>query len=260
MSIKIMNWVWGQEISSSAKKLVLLALADRANDDGDCWPGIASLIEKCSIPRRTLLRALAGLQTDGLISVHHRAGEGAGRMTNVYHLHFDQERGQAKCQSDTRQSAKMTPGKVPKMGGQSAKNGGAKCQSLAPNTSVEPSINKTTLSGGAVAFLTDDRLAQAEQQGFTDHAWIAAETVKFLNARLNQPPLSNATGAWLNWLHKGRDYAVQHPPQPPAQKPTPAKPRKSSSVFVVEQNPDPSAYRQPGGRFARLPESQGALA
>lgn len=86
MSIRFMNWAWEQPIYHPAQKLTLLAIADRANDDGDCWPGIASLEAKCSIPRRTLIRALAALETGGYLTIQHRAGNGAGRKTNQYRL------------------------------------------------------------------------------------------------------------------------------------------------------------------------------
>ena len=148
MSIRFMNWAWEQPIYHPAQKLTLLAIADRANDDGDCWPGIASLEAKCSIPRRTLIRALAALETGGYLTIQHRAGNGSGRKTNQYRLNCtpivdgqsatvalrgqSAKSGEAKCQ--------IREGKVPKPGiGQSAKSGGAKCQSLAPNPSVEPS-------------------------------------------------------------------------------------------------------------------------
>ena len=83
MSIKVMQWAWEQAIFNGTRKLVLLALADRANDDGECWPGITSLADKCSIPRRTLIRALTDLEEQGFLSVQHRAGDGSGRKTNV---------------------------------------------------------------------------------------------------------------------------------------------------------------------------------
>ncbi len=169
MSVKVMQWAWEQAIGNSSRKLVLLALADRANDDGECWPGIANLTDKCSIPRRTLIRALLDLEAQGFLSVEHRAGNGTGRKTNVYQLKSDRpvdnagqsanlaQRGkvpnqQAKCQSDTRQSANLAHrAKCQNEGAkcqsdtrQSAKKGGAKCQSLAPNTSVDTSTRKTS--------------------------------------------------------------------------------------------------------------------
>ena len=67
MSVKCSTWAWGLAISNSSRKLVLLALADRANDDGECWLGMASLEAKCSMSRRTVIRALADLEAAGLI-------------------------------------------------------------------------------------------------------------------------------------------------------------------------------------------------
>ena len=40
MSIKRMNAVWNLSKQSGSALLVLLALADRADDDGFCWPGL----------------------------------------------------------------------------------------------------------------------------------------------------------------------------------------------------------------------------
>lgn len=247
MSIKVMNWAWSQDISNSSRKLVLLALADRANDDGECWPGITSLAEKCSIPRRTLIRALASLEEQGLISVRRRPGEGSGRQTNLYQINFaPSENGQGANLAHSRQGAKNDGAKCQSDTRQSAKNGGAKCQSLAPNTSVEPSVEpsvKESLSAGSdsTTFLTADRVKQAGAQGFTDRAWMEAETVKFLNFTGGKK-LRNPTGAWLNWLHKGREYAAAHAPA--------AKPRKTVTV-VAEQTRDPAAYETPAGRFSR---------
>ena len=84
MSVKVMQWAWEQDVGNSTRKVILLALADRSNDDGECWPGISSLSEKCSIPRRTLIRAINELQDKGYLSVIHRAGNGSGRKTNAW--------------------------------------------------------------------------------------------------------------------------------------------------------------------------------
>ncbi|MBK7543283.1 MAG: helix-turn-helix domain-containing protein [Candidatus Competibacteraceae bacterium] len=128
MSVKCSTWAWGLAISNSSRKLVLLALADRANDDGECWLGMASLEAKCSMSRRTVIRALADLEAAGLIGVERRAGHGSGRLPNVYRLDLTGELQKAKrqfgtpqsatttppkCQPDTRQSANLTLGKVP---------------------------------------------------------------------------------------------------------------------------------------------------
>lgn len=43
MSIDATRWAWTQQITPS-QKIVLLSLADRAGEDGYCYPSMARLI------------------------------------------------------------------------------------------------------------------------------------------------------------------------------------------------------------------------
>lgn len=74
MSIKLMSIVWELDLPSS-EKLVLLSLADQANDDGtQCWPSVRRLVARCGQSERTVQRAIKSLQKRGLISVEERKG------------------------------------------------------------------------------------------------------------------------------------------------------------------------------------------
>lgn len=53
--------------------MVMLALADHADPNGECWPGMALLIDKTRLTDRQLRRVLNGLHDDGLISIEQRA-------------------------------------------------------------------------------------------------------------------------------------------------------------------------------------------
>lgn len=88
MTIRAMNWAWGIELAP-ALKLVLLKLADRANDDGECWPGNASIAQACCIGERTLIRYLAQLEALGLVEKRSRYDENGRRQSNVYLLDLD---------------------------------------------------------------------------------------------------------------------------------------------------------------------------
>ena len=81
-----MNMVWGMEGVTPTEMLLLLALADRANDDNVCWPGQASLAKKCNTTDRTVRRTLKALENKNLLKITHRQGEGEGRKTNIYTL------------------------------------------------------------------------------------------------------------------------------------------------------------------------------
>lgn len=80
-----MNWAWDIELQP-ALKLVLLKLADRANDDGECWPGQESIAKACGVGARTLVRHIATLEQMGLIRTERRYGEDGRRDTNMYVL------------------------------------------------------------------------------------------------------------------------------------------------------------------------------
>ena len=66
-------------------KLVLIALADRANDDGECWPSLEKLVEDCETSKSTIIRKLAWLQDQGFIKRIHRAKDGM-KTSNLYRL------------------------------------------------------------------------------------------------------------------------------------------------------------------------------
>ena len=67
MSIAARDWAWAQE-AKGITKLVLLALAERAGDDGHAWPSLNTLAKACGIPRSTVIRHIKLLQAAGLIT------------------------------------------------------------------------------------------------------------------------------------------------------------------------------------------------
>ena len=75
MSIKLMTAVWEIDLPAS-DKLVLLALADCANDEGGCWPSMATLVKKCSKGERTVQASIKSLESSGHITRDERPGKG----------------------------------------------------------------------------------------------------------------------------------------------------------------------------------------
>jgi hypothetical protein len=76
MSIKLMSAVWERSDISSTQKLVLLALADWANDDGLCWPSIDRLAQKTGMAGRSVQRIIRDLEQIGLVKRDEVAGKG----------------------------------------------------------------------------------------------------------------------------------------------------------------------------------------
>lgn len=76
-----MTVVWELDLPDS-EKLALLALADNANDQGVCWPSMATLSRKCSKSDRTVQRSIQSLEEKGHLTREERPGKGV-----LYHIH-----------------------------------------------------------------------------------------------------------------------------------------------------------------------------
>ena len=74
-----MSAVWQLSEYSKEKLLVLLALADWANDDGVCWPSMLLIAEKARITERGAKGIMHQLISDGVVEVLD-AGGGRGNV------------------------------------------------------------------------------------------------------------------------------------------------------------------------------------
>jgi hypothetical protein len=81
MSIRLLTEIWENGPNSQADTLVLLALADFANDRGECWPSITSICKKSRLSNRGVQKVLARLKADGWLEI--RAG-GGRHQCNFY--------------------------------------------------------------------------------------------------------------------------------------------------------------------------------
>lgn len=86
MSIMLIGWALSLDIPPNLK-VVLVGLADFANDDGYCWPGQASLSAKVNVPERTLRRHLNALESRGLITRTKRIDPTGRKQTDEYQIH-----------------------------------------------------------------------------------------------------------------------------------------------------------------------------
>lgn len=77
MSTRCLNLAWDVELPLT-RKMVLIALADQANDNGECYPGIRSMLKRCSMSRAAIFQALAALEEDGFLT---RRTIGGGQKT-----------------------------------------------------------------------------------------------------------------------------------------------------------------------------------
>lgn len=78
-----MNAVWNEAQVKGSELLLLLVLADYANDDETCWPSIDTLVKKSRMCKRNVQQTLRGLEDKKLIS---RVRDGGGRESTVYRI------------------------------------------------------------------------------------------------------------------------------------------------------------------------------
>ena len=72
MSIAAMSIVWERERPKGSKRLVLLALADAANNQGTCWPSYETIARHAGISRRHTIDLIKELEAEGELQVLRR--------------------------------------------------------------------------------------------------------------------------------------------------------------------------------------------
>lgn len=90
MSFTLVAKVMGLKIGSLPRKMVLLKLADQANDNGLCWPSYQTIAEACEISRRSVIRHIQQLETDGYLTITKTYDkENQKNFSNKYNLTLD---------------------------------------------------------------------------------------------------------------------------------------------------------------------------
>ncbi|AQX79632.1 hypothetical protein BWO91_06200 [Plantibacter flavus] len=86
MSYKATGWAYDLPISGP-RKGVLVVLADMADEAFSCYPGQQKIVHMSGFSEKTVRRALASLEEDGLISREQRHGRNGYRTSDRYILH-----------------------------------------------------------------------------------------------------------------------------------------------------------------------------
>lgn len=136
MSVRVMSWVFEHSQSTGNDRLVLLAIADRCDDDGgNCWKSTEKLADKARVSKRTAQRCIDHLVAMGEVVVTERPG-----TTNMLTV----------VMTEGRQS--VTPAdSTPNQGG----------DNLSPLTAVtprQPDTGDNSVQGGVTTVSTDTSL------------------------------------------------------------------------------------------------------
>jgi hypothetical protein len=84
-----MSWAKRQRTGSATRKLVLLTIADYANDDGVAWPSQRTIAIEAELNERSIRRALEQMETAGLLWREKRPPLPSGQMqSDKIHLNL----------------------------------------------------------------------------------------------------------------------------------------------------------------------------
>lgn len=150
MSIRVMTRVWEHSHHKGNALLLLLAIADHADDDGAAFPGIKSLSRKARVGETTCHRLLKTLERSGELAIE----SGAGRIskygtTNLYRVTMAEQTTLPGATVGT--GPKMAPGAIDALrGAKSAPLGGANrgTQTVPTNRHIETS-SRARMARGA---------------------------------------------------------------------------------------------------------------
>ena len=86
MSSNATRHTWTIDVSSSAELIVLLALAEFADDCGECFPSIRRLAQMTKLSSRHVRRSIKSLEKSGHISVKRRKWDAKTQRSSLYKL------------------------------------------------------------------------------------------------------------------------------------------------------------------------------
>lgn len=83
MSVKCQTWVWDYSETTGNDRIVLLFVADQADDDGtNSYPSIDRIADKTHLPKRTVMRCVERLERLGALVVHRPERRGRGHFNS----------------------------------------------------------------------------------------------------------------------------------------------------------------------------------
>ena len=86
MSIKAMGYVWDADLKPT-QKLLLMAIADRCNDRGECYPGVDDFHKRVGVTQRRIQQLFAELEQCGELYIELGNGiKTASGFTNRYYM------------------------------------------------------------------------------------------------------------------------------------------------------------------------------
>lgn len=184
-----MTAVWESDVQPAGKRIVLLAIADSANDEGVCWPNMATIARKAGVGVSSARKACAALEEEGLLEREYRkTTTAAGNETNkssIYTINAEKlaARVQAPAQIE-RPPARSERTPPPGTSGAPAQ---IERHNRKENPQVEPKLNQDAAAGDAAP--ADGLFPAEEPQGVKANDVVATYVDAYRSAHQGHDPL-----------------------------------------------------------------------
>ena len=248
------DWVWKQNIKPATHKLILLAMADRADEYHCCYPSIARLERDTGLDRKTIQKGISNMIACGLLS---DTGKRVGSTNKVRVLRMNIGEEQSQKRDDLQADNHPKNGNVPKNGNNpkngtlndpkngtlnDPKNGMQNHPIESPNEPLPPAgVSARATAADAQPEFPDPppepsphakpkrKQPLPDDFAVTDamRAWFAAQGFSFALQgeherfcdywRGRGEPMKDWEAVWRNWMRKAADFAK---PKPQAQRPS----------------------------------------
>lgn len=219
MSINVMSIVWSRAPVQGGDLLMLLALADNADDNGVAFPGVPYLASKARMTERNVQRCLRTLERDGFIQIVPRAGPSGA---NKYRVNLSLLRElpdnfvRAKGESDGEKLSPVTNCHQVTNDAEGVTSEASDGDAGVTLTVIEPSIEPSSLTAQRREGETDDdgktmkRAFRKLVDGWPGFAGLSLETAEREFRKLSAEDRDAALrtrDAWLTLLRKqGKDH------------------------------------------------------
>jgi len=148
--------IWQAGPADQSERFVLLALADNANDDGECWPSVATIARKTCMAERSVRRVFKRLCESGWLAIEAGGGRKNCNLYRIKTLTLGQpDQRSAPCKNPDPGSLNPDPGSLNPDPGSAEPS----------RTIIEPSLESSAQSKG-----NDDAERKSGSDETLDHA------------------------------------------------------------------------------------------
>jgi hypothetical protein len=179
MSLAATTYVLHRRYGNQTRKLIMIAIADFADDSGKAWPSIDTLADRAECSRRSVQEHLQHLRAAGELVIIPNAGRSG---THLYRIIFKKNHGttpHVEGDADPAPPVQMAAGNLHKGGA----NGRRSSAPEPSGTVIEPSNERAPLPppGGGIALYDGELLAKINN---LSPAWLESPALTRRESRI----------------------------------------------------------------------------